>query len=124
MIVAARPAVPRIRFGAVIVRTLASGTHWGSEIGCSLSDRQPARPASRAIGRPQEPFPVGRQDPPSGFVGTLMFPNADHLPAEFSQASVGVAIPFLVLTDFLPPPRGIGLWLGAMSRAAVPETTV
>src|SRR5262245_10657194 len=53
-----------------------------------------------------------------------MLPDAEHLPSEFSQASVGVTVPLLVLADLRSPPLGVGLWLRAMSRAAVPETTV
>jgi hypothetical protein len=83
-----------------------------------------ARAASCRFGCARETISVGGEDPISGFVGILMLPDSEHSPTELSQASVGVTVSLLVLADLLSPPRRIGLRLGAMFRAAVPEATV
>ena len=61
-----------------------------------------------------------------GFVAAPQFvlPNPEDGPAAFAQGAVYAAVAGLVALNLLPPEGGVGLGLGAVPGAAVPETAV
>lgn len=54
----------------------------------------------------------------------FVLPDTDHRPAASAQRTINAAVAGLVGGDLVPPERGVGLRLGRVPRAAVPETTV
>lgn len=54
----------------------------------------------------------------------LMFPHADHGPAAFPQGGIYAAIAGLVGGDLVSPELRVGLGLGRVPGAAVPEAAV
>jgi hypothetical protein len=53
-----------------------------------------------------------------------MLPNPQHLPPQSSQATVGIAIPNRIRSEFLFPPIAIGSWKRAVQATGMPKATV
>jgi hypothetical protein len=54
----------------------------------------------------------------------FVFPHADHRPAFGAEEAVDAEVAGLVGGDLLPPEGGVGLGLGRVPGAAVPEAAV
>lgn len=54
----------------------------------------------------------------------LMLPDPDHLPPQFSEMRVGLAITLHVAGQLAGPPLRVGLRRGLVLRASVPEATI
>jgi hypothetical protein len=54
----------------------------------------------------------------------LVLPHSDHLPSEFREAVISVAITLDISTQLLAPERFVRFRKAGMGRAAVPEAAV
>lgn len=68
--------------------------------------------------------PQLREEPALVLAGQLVLPNPEDTPASRIQCAVDSPVAGLVSRNLLAPERGVGLRLGRVPRAAVPETTV
>lgn len=71
-----------------------------------------------------DPWTQVSHDAISCSLWVLMLPDTQHMPAKLMKSLVAIPIAFLVLPQFLTPPFGICLRLGAMNRACMPETAI